>query len=96
MLVTDACVPAVSPPVPMLETPMRRAVMGSSERLDFDLESLPMDVFDVVDSGLTIESLTAGHGMAENGASCQASCGETCGCSACSGTYWDCCCSCVC
>jgi len=71
--------------------------MGISNKLDFDLENLPMDVFDVVDSGLTIESLTAGHGMPENGASCNSNCsGENCGCSACSGTYWDCCCSCVC
>jgi hypothetical protein len=70
--------------------------MGSSERLDFDLENLPMDVFDVIDSGLTIESLTAGHGMAENGASCNANCsGANCGCSGCSGTTLDCCCSCI-
>nr|QEO73578.1 hypothetical protein [uncultured bacterium] len=54
----------------------------------FDLGNLPVDVFDVVDSGLTVESLTAGHGMAENGASCAV------GCSGCSGTTWDCCCSC--
>ncbi|TDD12916.1 GE37468 family thiazolyl peptide [Nonomuraea diastatica] len=33
-----------------------------------------MDVFDLADSGLTVESLTAGHGMAENGASWLCSC----------------------
>lgn len=44
--------------------------MSVSEKLDFDLENLPMDVFDLVDSGLTLESLTAGHGMPETGASC--------------------------
>ncbi|CAM3351849.1 GE37468 family thiazolyl peptide [Kibdelosporangium persicum] len=71
--------------------PMRRTGMSTSRRLDFDLENLPMDVFDIVDSGLTVESLTAGHGMAENGASCSAPGG---GCSGCSGTTWDCCCSC--
>jgi len=37
--------------------------------LEFDLEELPMDVFDLADSGLKIDSLTAGHGMVENGAS---------------------------
>lgn len=44
--------------------------MSVSEKLDFDLENLPIDVFDLVDSGLTVESLTAGHGMPETGASC--------------------------
>jgi Thiopeptide-type bacteriocin precursor len=43
--------------------------MSVSQKLEFDLEDLPMDVFDLIDSGLTIESLTAGHGMIENGAS---------------------------
>ncbi|MCA2225179.1 thiomuracin/GE37468 family thiazolyl RiPP peptide [Nonomuraea aurantiaca] len=43
--------------------------MSISQKLDFDLKNLPMDVFDLADSGLAIESLTAGHGMAENGAS---------------------------
>jgi hypothetical protein len=37
---------------------------------DFELDDLPVDVFDLDGSGLTIESLTAGHGMAELGASC--------------------------
>lgn len=37
--------------------------------LDFDVEGLPLDVFELVDSGVEIESLTAGHGMLENGAS---------------------------
>ena len=41
--------------------------MSVSRQLDVDLESLPMDVFDLADSGLTVESLTAGHGMAEIG-----------------------------
>jgi Thiopeptide-type bacteriocin precursor len=54
--------------------------MSVSKKLDFDLENLPMDVFDLVDSGLTVESLTAGHGMTENGAS-----------SVCVTTYCSCC-----
>jgi hypothetical protein len=41
-----------------------------SGTLDFDLDDLPVDVFDVDGSGLTVESLTGGHGMAEVGASC--------------------------
>jgi hypothetical protein len=45
-----------------------------SGKLDFDLGNLPMDVFDLADSGLTVESLTAGHGMPENGASSACSC----------------------
>lgn len=53
-----------------------------SERLDFDLENLPIDVFDLADSGLTVESLTAGHGMPENGASfCCVPCTSCCCCS---------------
>lgn len=48
-----------------------------SEQLDFDLSTVPMDVFDLADSSLTLESLTAGHGMPENGGSC---CGCQCPC----------------
>ncbi|MFI5913345.1 thiomuracin/GE37468 family thiazolyl RiPP peptide [Dactylosporangium sp. NPDC051541] len=43
--------------------------MTISQELDFELESLPVDVFDLADSGLVVESLTSGHGMAELGAS---------------------------
>jgi hypothetical protein len=53
------------------------------ERLDFDVESLPMDVFELVDSGLEVESLTAGHGMLENGASSGTSGCCSCCCSTC-------------
>lgn len=38
-------------------------------RLDLDVDSLPTDVFELVSSGLEVESLTAGHAMAENSAS---------------------------
>lgn len=37
--------------------------------LDLDVDSLPTDVFELVSSGLEVESLAAGHGMAENAAS---------------------------
>ncbi|GAA1774363.1 MULTISPECIES: thiomuracin/GE37468 family thiazolyl RiPP peptide [Streptomonospora] len=40
-----------------------------SEQLDFDLSSVPVDVFDLADQGLTLETLTEGHGLPENGAS---------------------------
>ncbi|MBF8194304.1 GE37468 family thiazolyl peptide [Nonomuraea sp. K274] len=40
-----------------------------------------MDVFDLAESGLTIDSLTAGHGMPEHGASLPfCSCSATCSC----------------
>ena len=47
-----------------------------------DVEDLPMDVFEVADGGLTVESLTAGHGMTEMGASCNCFCYICCSCSA--------------
>jgi len=46
-----------------------------------NLEDLPMDVFEMADSGMEIESLTAGHGMPEVGASCNCVCGFCCSCS---------------
>ncbi|MFC4585743.1 thiomuracin/GE37468 family thiazolyl RiPP peptide [Sphaerisporangium corydalis] len=44
--------------------------MSVSRKLDFDLDNLPVDVFDLEGGGLAAESLTAGHGMTEVGASC--------------------------
>ena len=44
--------------------------MNINKGNDFDLGALPVDVFDLADSGLSVESLTAGHGMADAGASC--------------------------
>ncbi|MFC4585744.1 thiomuracin/GE37468 family thiazolyl RiPP peptide [Sphaerisporangium corydalis] len=43
--------------------------MSVSRKLDFDLENLPVDVFELGASGLVVESLTSGHGMGEMGAS---------------------------
>ncbi|MET9239209.1 thiomuracin/GE37468 family thiazolyl RiPP peptide [Nonomuraea sp. NPDC003709] len=37
-----------------------------------------MDVFELADDGVAVESLTAGHGMTEAGASCNCFC---CSCS---------------
>lgn len=49
--------------------------------LSLDLDDLPMDVFELADSGLGVESLTAGHGMTEVGASCNCFCYICCSCS---------------
>jgi hypothetical protein len=43
--------------------------MSVSKDLDLELDNLPVDLFDLDGSGLAIESLTSGHGMAELGAS---------------------------
>lgn len=41
-----------------------------------EFDDLPMDVFDLIDEGMNVESLTAGHGITEIGAS---NCGDSCG-----------------
>jgi hypothetical protein len=48
--------------------------------LNFHLDDMPVDVFEVDGSGLTVESLTGGHGMTEAGASCTLSRGVCFGC----------------
>lgn len=55
---------------------------NTSQKLDFDLKGLPMDVFDLADSGLTVQSLTAGHGMPEYGASDMSASASACSCCA--------------
>jgi Thiopeptide-type bacteriocin precursor len=37
--------------------------------VSFDFDDLPVEVFELVASGLTLGSLTAGHGLTETGAS---------------------------
>jgi hypothetical protein len=54
--------------------------MSVSKQFALDLAELPMDVFELADSGHTVESLTAGHGMAELDASC-CLCSIWCSCS---------------
>jgi hypothetical protein len=54
---------------------------GAFAAPNFQLDDLPVDVFDVDGGGLTVESLTGGHGMTETGASsfcapCTTSCWE--------------------
>ncbi len=45
------------------------------------MNDLPMDVFEIADSDLEVESLTAGHGMTEVGGSCNCFCYICCSCS---------------
>jgi hypothetical protein len=50
--------------------------------LRFQLDGLPVDVFEIDGGGLTVESLTGGHGMTETGASCRGIfCTNLCACS---------------
>jgi hypothetical protein len=46
--------------------------------LTYDLDSLTVDVFELADTDMTVESLTGGHGMTELAASshCFCSCWE--------------------
>lgn len=37
--------------------------MPVAQTLDFDLEDLPMDIFDLIDTGIQAESLTEGQGQ---------------------------------
>ncbi|MFC0437052.1 thiomuracin/GE37468 family thiazolyl RiPP peptide [Kutzneria buriramensis] len=51
-----------------------------TEKVQYALGDLSMDVFTLTDRGLTVESLTAGHGMAENEASSSSHCSGSCSC----------------
>jgi len=51
--------------------------MNVEQKVTLDLDDLPMDVFELADQGLKVESLTAGHGMTQMAASC-------CSCTLCS------------
>lgn len=52
----------------------------ATDRNKLSLDGLPQDAFELSDSGLEVESLTAGHGMPEVGASCNCVCGPCCSC----------------
>lgn len=45
--------------------------MDKDKRVAFELDDLPMDVFELAERGLTVESLTAGHGMTEGAGASQ-------------------------
>jgi hypothetical protein len=60
---------------------MEEIAMSIDKKVALSLDSLPADVFDVVDGAQLVESLTAGHGMTELGASCSpAECYTSCTC----------------
>lgn len=44
--------------------------MSVSRKLDSNLDDLPVDTFDAVKETLRVESLTAGHGIAEPSGFC--------------------------
>jgi hypothetical protein len=48
--------------------------MSMENVLQYELGELPMDVFQLADRGLRVESLTAGNGMAENKAAASVLC----------------------
>jgi Thiopeptide-type bacteriocin precursor len=54
--------------------------MSVDQRVALDLDDLPMDVFELGNQGLEVESLTAGHGITAMGASCPGSCYTFCCC----------------
>jgi Thiopeptide-type bacteriocin precursor len=54
--------------------------MSVSQKVALDLENLPMDVFELANDGLAVESLTAGHGMVEANASSNCFCYICCSC----------------
>ena len=49
--------------------------MGVDQRVALSLEDLPMDVFELGDQGLTVESLTAGHDTPVKAGFCCCFCG---------------------
>jgi hypothetical protein len=57
--------------------------MSIDQHIDLETEDLAMDVFELADQGLEMNSLTAGHGLAETGASgvvlmCSSGCSVLC------------------
>jgi hypothetical protein len=44
--------------------------MSVDQRVAVGLDDLPVDIFELADQGLVVESLTAGHGMTEMSGSC--------------------------
>jgi hypothetical protein len=55
--------------------------MSVDLRVALDLDDLSMDVFELADQGLTVESLTDGHGITKMGTSCGLICVCSCCCS---------------
>jgi hypothetical protein len=55
--------------------------MSVDQRVALDLDDLSMDVFELADQGLEVESLTDGHGTTKMGTSCALICVCSCCCS---------------
>jgi hypothetical protein len=53
--------------------------MTVNTRVALDLDDLPMDVFELTDQGIVVESLTTGHGMTPVDASACSMC-SVCSC----------------
>jgi hypothetical protein len=61
--------------------------MAVDQMVALNLDDLPMDVFELADQGMEVESLTAGHGMTQMAASCSPNsscCCVSCACCCCS------------
>jgi hypothetical protein len=54
--------------------------MSVDKRVALDLDDLPMDVFELANEGLMVESLTAGHGTTPMAASLPGYCSCCCCC----------------
>jgi hypothetical protein len=48
--------------------------MAVDQMVALDLDDLPIDLFELADQGLTVESLTAGHGTTEMVTLCSCCC----------------------
>jgi len=57
--------------------------MSVGQKVALDLNDLPMDVFELTGQGLVVESLTAGHGTTQMGASCGQAEASSCCCLCC-------------
>jgi hypothetical protein len=55
--------------------------MDTTKKIELDFDDLPLDVFEMAASNLTVESLTAGHGIPDTGASTSSGGQGSCSCS---------------
>jgi hypothetical protein len=58
-------------------------VMSVEQRVALDLDDLPIDIFELADQGLAVESLTTGHAITKMAAAslCPVACSCCCCCS---------------
>ncbi|MGR6919257.1 thiomuracin/GE37468 family thiazolyl RiPP peptide [[Actinomadura] parvosata] len=62
--------------------------MSVSKKLDLSLDGLPLDAFDLADTDLSAESLTAGHGVMDQAASCTGCCSCSTSATSCWASFW--------